>query len=72
MFIGKIEPIIKNGVVKIGGKYLHQKGIGTVFGYLTGDEGQFHSKNLKNVLYFPDSPVNIITETELADSMENN
>ena len=34
------------------------------------DKVQFHSNNLKYVLSFSDSPVNILSETELAKSMK--
>ena len=50
MFTDKIEPIISNGVVTIGGKYLITKEIGTVIWSWTDDEGQLHKNKLNNVL----------------------
>ena len=61
MFTKNIEIIISNGVENIGGKYLITKGIVTVIWYYTNYEGQLHTKKWNNVLYFTDSPVNIIS-----------
>ena len=66
MFTDKIESIISNGVVYIGGKDLIPKGIGTVVWYYNDDGGQLHTKKLNNLLYFPESPVNIRGSTALA------
>ena len=61
-----IEPIISNGVANIGGKGLFPKGIGTVIWSWNNNEVQLHTKTLNNVLYFPDSPVYILSTTTLA------
>ena len=50
MFNEKIELIISNRAVTIGGKYLIPKGIGTVSWYWTDDEGQLHT-NRFNMYY---------------------
>ena len=71
MSADKIEPIIYNGVETIGGKYLIPKGIVTVIWSWTDDEGQLHTNKLDNVLYFPDSSVNILSENSLAESMKD-
>ena len=43
MFTENTDPIISNGVAKIGGKNIIPKGIGTVSWYWTDDEGQLHT-----------------------------
>ena len=45
MFVVKIDPIVTNGVYKIGGKDIHPKGVDAVFCYWTDGEGQLHQKN---------------------------
>ena len=51
-------------------KYLIAKVIGTVIWYWTDEKGELHTKKLNNVLYFPDSPVNIISATALNESIK--
>ena len=63
MFNEKIEPIISNRAVTIGVKYLIPKNIGTVRWYCTDDERQLNTQNFNNAIYFPDSPVNILSAT---------
>ena len=72
MFTDKIDPIIYNGVANIGGKDLIPKWICTVSWSWTDDEGQIHTNKLKIVLYFPDPPANILSETALYESMKDN
>ena len=67
----KIGSIISNGVGIIGGKDFIQKLIGTVSWSCNYDEGKLHKNRLNNVPYFPYSPVNILSETELAEPMKN-
>ena len=71
MFTDKIDPIIYNRVVNIGGKDIITKGIVTVSWSWTNDEGKLHKKKLNNVLYFIDSPVNKISATALDESMKH-
>ena len=66
----KIEPIISNGVATIGGKDLIPKWIFRVIWSWTDYEGKLHTNKLKNVLYFPQSPVNILSVTSLSESMK--
>ena len=61
MFTYKIEPIIINGVVTMGGKYLITKEISTVIWSWTYDKLQPHATKMNNVMYFPDSPFNILS-----------
>ena len=72
MFTGKSYPVIYNVVTTIGGKYLIPKQIVTVSWYWTDDEGRIHTNNSNNVLYFPDSPLNILMATTLSESTKDN
>ena len=63
MFTDKIEPIIYNGVSTIGVKDVIPKVIDTVRWYWSDDEGQLHTNKLNDLIYFPDSPVNILSAT---------
>ena len=66
-FIGDIRPISMNeGVVTIGGSDHFPTGVGNVKASWTDDNGVTFNKTLKNVLYFPSSPVNIISCHALA------
>ena len=71
IFIENIEPIISNGVANIGGKYLIPKVIGPVSWSWTDDEGKLHTNKFNNVLYFPYSPVNILSSTLFYESMKD-
>ena len=55
----------------ICGKDCIPKGIGTVSWSWTNDEEQLKTNRLKNVLYFTDSPSNILSATALAESMKD-
>ena len=46
-------------------------GVGTVSWSCTDYEGQMHTKKLNIVLYFPDSPDNILIATALTESMKD-
>ena len=65
MFNEKIDAIISNGVETIGGNDLIPKGIGKVIWYWTDGAGKLHTKKLNNVINFTESPVNILSATEL-------
>ena len=71
MFTDKIDLIISNGVVTIGGNYPIPKDIGTVSWSWPDYQGQLQTKKLNNVLYFPDSTVNILSATALDDSSKD-
>ena len=66
MFDGSIVPVATNGVATIGGHDLHPTGIGSVTWSWKDEAGQAHQKKLHNVLFFPDSLVNILSVTSLA------
>ena len=71
MFTDNIDTIISNGVATICGKDVIPKYIGTVIWSWIDDEGVLHTNKLNNVLYFPDSLVNILSETSLAESIKD-
>ena len=70
VFTYNIEPIIYNRVATIGGNDLITKIIGIVSWSWTDDEGKLQTNKLNNVIYFPESPVNVLIATELAESMK--
>ena len=53
----------------IGGNYIIPKRIVTVSCSWTDYEGQIHTNKLNTVLYFQNSPFNILSDTILAESM---
>ena len=52
-------------VATIGGKLNQPDGIGTVKWKCKDDGGAVHTEQFENTLYFPKSPINIISVTEL-------
>ena len=69
MFNYKIDPINSNRWATIGVNSIISKGILIVIWSYTDDEGRLHTKKLNNLIYFPDSPANILSAIELAESM---
>ena len=55
----------------IGEGYLSPKVINIVSWSWTDDEEKLHTKKLNNVLYFPDSSVNVLSETTLDKFMKD-
>ena len=53
-------------VETFGGKLNEPAGIGTVKWTRKYDGGAVHTEQLENTLYFPKSPINIMSVTELA------
>ena len=68
MFIGKINqfPSTSSYSVDTVGGGSQPKGFGTVSWTITDDDGQCHEEKIEEVLYFPESPVNILGVTKLA------
>ena len=58
-------------VATIGGKLNRPAGIGTVAWTWKDDLGVAHTERLKGVLYFPQSPINIMSITELARQLDD-
>ena len=63
--IGKIDP--RTGVATIGGEDLRPSGIGTVKWSWEDDERKTHKFLLEKTLFFPTSPVNILSVSRLTD-----
>ena len=55
----------------IGRKYIISKGIGTVIWSWTDYEEQLHTNKSNNIIYFTESPSNILNATELSESMKD-
>jgi hypothetical protein len=64
-------PLTNTVVATIGGKTSIPTGIGTVKWTWKDDAGQDHTHHLTDVLYFPTSPVNILSITALADQLND-
>ena len=58
-------------VATIGGKQNTSAGIGTVCWKWKDDDGVFHTFEICNVLYFPESPANILSATNFADQLDD-
>ena len=58
-------------VATIGGKNSVPDSIGTVKWSWKDDNGHQHTHFLQNVLYFPNSPVNILSVTEFANALND-
>ena len=58
-------------MVTIGGNYIIPKGIVTDSWSWTGDEGQLNTNKWSTLLYFPDSSVNVLSETTLDKFMKD-
>jgi hypothetical protein len=72
IFIGDLIPIDSViGVVTIGGTDHKPTAFGTARVSWKDDAGVTHRYDLNNALYFPNSPVNIISITSLADQLSN-
>lgn len=56
-------------VATIGGKMNKPSGIGTVEWKWKDDEGASHTERLEDVLYFPTSPINIMSVTAFAEQL---
>ena len=64
-FVGEIKMDWSLQVATIGGKKNTSAGIGTVRWKWKDDNGVFHTFEIQDALYFPDSPVNILSVTNL-------
>ena len=71
MFIGEIRRAEGHFVATIGGNKNSSAGIGTVRWRWKDDNGQEHTVDVHDVLYFPQSPVNILSITALADQYKD-
>ncbi len=71
MFIGELRRTDKHYVATIGGSKNVAQGMGTVRWRWRDDNGKEHAMNIENVLFFPQSPVNILSVTCLADQFKD-
>ena len=68
-FIGDLTPVHGHKVATIGGRGHAPSGIGTVKWSWKDDAGGTHEFQIHNVLYFPQSPINILSVTEFAKQL---
>ena len=71
MFIGPMRRTAQHSVATIGGKKNIALGIGTVSWRWKDDNGKDHTIEVHDVLYFPKSPVNILSVTSLAEQFKD-
>ena len=69
MFVGEMHKMMSHTVATIGGKGHHSSGIGTVKWSWSDDQGTVHEHLVKDVLYFPESPINILSVTAFAGQL---
>jgi len=69
---GSVKPINRlEGVATIGGSNFYPESVGRLPLSWKDEEGNPFSIVLENVLYFPQSPVNVLSITRLADQLED-
>lgn len=71
-FVGEIRRVSNHKVATIGGKGHSASGIGTVKWSWLDDDGNSHDYHIKDVLYFPESPINILSVTAFARQLQDN
>ena len=71
MFVGEIRKCTNNGVATIGGKGHQPSGIGTVRWIWRDDSGKSHEYLVKDELFFPQSPINILSVTCFARQLND-
>ena len=69
MFVGKIRKYTNQGVATIGGKGHQPSGIGTVRWIWRDDSGKYHEYLVKDALFSPQSPINILSVTCFAQNI---
>ena len=71
MFVGEMRHIANTQVVTIGGKGHQASGIGTVRWIWSDDYGKNHEYLIEDALYFPQSPINILSVTAFAKQLND-
>ena len=66
MYVSDITPVTMHEVATIGGRGHAPAGVGTVRWNWIDGSGVKHTYLVENVLYFPQSPINILSVTEFA------
>ena len=72
IFIGPMRRTDRHYIATIGGSKNSASGMVTARWLWKDYLGKSHTLDIKNVLYFPQSPVNILSITELADTLKDN
>jgi len=70
-FLEGIQPTDQFYVATIGGEANSAQGMGTVRWTWRDDNGDSHTFDIQNVLYFPQSPVNMLSVTTLAGQLDD-
>ena len=71
MFVGEIRKCTNQGVSTIGGKVHQTSGIGTVRWIWRDNSGKSHEYLVKDALFFPQSPINILSVTCFAQQLND-
>jgi len=71
LFIGDIRKTDRHYVATIAGQKSAASAMGTVRWKWKDDDGKTHSYDVHDVLYFPTSPVNILSVTGFADQLKD-
>ena len=71
MFIGNMRTTDQHYVATIAGQKSAAAAMGTVRWKWKDDDGKVHSYDIHDVLYFPTSPVNILSITGFADQLKD-
>ena len=71
MFVGELQHVTNHKVATIGGRGHPASGIGTVRWIWTDDFGVKHTNLIHDVLYFPQSPINILSVTSFAKQLKD-
>ncbi len=72
MFVSEIRPLQSHVVATIGGLENQAAGIGDIQWGWKDHSGQNHTYCIRNVLYFPKSPINMLSVTEFANQLNDN
>jgi hypothetical protein len=71
MFFGDLTSVSSYKVATIGGKGHSASGMGTVKWSWSDDVGETHTYLVKDVLFFPASPINILSVTSFARQLQD-
>ena len=71
MFVGDLSEELSHTVATIGGKRHMPSGVGTVKWRWNDDNGTYHEYLVENVLYFPQSPINVLSVTKFACQLKD-
>ena len=69
MFVGELRPVPNTKVATIGGKGHAASGVGTVKWIWSDEDGKAHEYLIEDCLFFPQSPINILSVTSFAKQL---